>query len=718
MRSPSLVLLVTAVSALAACAPTLSRPPAAPAPAEPAPVVPVELSATISPAVCARMSDGTVRCWGRSGVQVGEERSRPVEVAGVAGAVHLGAGTASTCALEEDGDLRCWGLRASNQAPMGVGGGRGARLVARDVTDFGFDYDAVCFTTQTEPLRCLHSVDGPNPACAGGAPCDPERVVTWEPDAQAHPSVYRRRARAEPGTRFMDSTLRGPDNECGIDASGAVACIGGGVGGDHIATEPQHLAGLIDGVQIALSGSARCVLRRNRSVACWGDDPYGELGIRAAHERCEGDHPCVRMPTQVPSLQDVQELAFGRHGHDVVCAVTRAGEVQCMMPSDAPSSDDPSSPSFVPFAPERVEVPAGVTQIVAALDTFCVLTEAHEVWCWGGNLYGQAGRGRTLYSEEPVQIPGLSDVVQVDVDVHGLAIHEDETVSRWGPGPAAPMAGLTDVAQVSGVCARRRDGGVWCWGANAEGELGNGTQRVRPGDERDTPVQVPGLRDITRLTTSPGAICALREDGAAFCWGLTWVVALHGQRDTYALLSPFRVRGLPPARELALLDHPYAIAEDGSTWTWADGDRRPHQVDLGPVAHLPTSATMNRCFIMADGSVRCGEAGIVVEGVRDTVQLTVGMGGQQSSDPGQGCALSADATVRCWGHALRLIAPPNIDPAVREVLGDARQVSMNGEGTACAARRDGSVWCWGSNEIGLLGGSPIQHAPPMRVDGL
>jgi hypothetical protein len=63
---------------------------------------------------CARMTDGSARCWGRNDHgQLGDgtttDRAAPVTVAGLRGVVEVAAGTSFTCARLEDGGLRCWG---------------------------------------------------------------------------------------------------------------------------------------------------------------------------------------------------------------------------------------------------------------------------------------------------------------------------------------------------------------------------------------------------------------------------------------------------------------------------------------------------------------------------------------------------------------------------------------------------------------------------------
>ncbi|HUL50131.1 MAG TPA: hypothetical protein VLT79_08980, partial [Gemmatimonadales bacterium] len=54
----------------------------------------------------------------------------------------------------------------------------------------------------------------------------------------------------------------------------------------------------------------------------------------------------------------------------------------------------------------------------------------------------------------------------------------------------------------------------YCWGYNAFGQLGDGTQTDRP---NATPV--PGGLSFNTITAGPTHTCALTAAGAAYCWG-------------------------------------------------------------------------------------------------------------------------------------------------------------------------------------------------------
>lgn len=69
---------------------------------------------------CARLSDGTVACWGKNDHgQLGDGTTKtpaaPVKVKDLAGVVSLALGASHSCARLQDGSVKCWGAGASGQ---------------------------------------------------------------------------------------------------------------------------------------------------------------------------------------------------------------------------------------------------------------------------------------------------------------------------------------------------------------------------------------------------------------------------------------------------------------------------------------------------------------------------------------------------------------------------------------------------------------------------
>jgi alpha-tubulin suppressor-like RCC1 family protein len=63
-------------------------------------------------------------------------------------------------------------------------------------------------------------------------------------------------------------------------------------------------------------------------------------------------------------------------------------------------------------------------------------------------------------------------------------------------------------------CAVLNDGTVRCWGANDQGQLGDGTN-----EDRSEPVPVVGVSGAVGLTLGLEHSCAWTREGEVWCWG-------------------------------------------------------------------------------------------------------------------------------------------------------------------------------------------------------
>ena len=183
-----------------------------------------------------------------------------------------------------------------------------------------------------------------------------------------------------------------------------------------------------------------------------------------------------------------------------------AGGVKCWGANiNGQLGDGTTTSSGVPV--DVAGLTSGVSAIAVGGEHTCAITSGGGVKCWGWNAKGQVGIGTTTDSDTPVDVPGLGGAV------------------------SAVAAGGRH------TCALMTAGGVSCWGYNEFGQLGDGTTTDSP-----MPVAVVGLPSSVRAITTGGNFsCALKTDGGVMCWGLNAAGQL-GNGTNMEQLCPGRCR--------------------------------------------------------------------------------------------------------------------------------------------------------------------------------
>ncbi|MEM9468612.1 MAG: hypothetical protein AAF988_00450 [Pseudomonadota bacterium] len=285
----------------------------------------------------------------------------------------------------------------------------------------------------------------------------------------------------------------------------------------------------------ASGGSFVCSLNDDQSIKCWGLNNTGRLGT--------GSLTSSTVPLSVASNEKYIDLAVS---DEEGCALRTDGRVDCW--GNNTSGELGLGDTVRRTVPTTVPNLSNIVSITAGKDNFCSLGSDRTVKCWGRNLEGQLGIGTTTSFESVPQDVAITDVIDIS---SGGAIASSNNIS--------------------GTCALRANGTVWCWGRNIHGQVGNGTSGTT---SVNTPTQVTGITDAVDISRAGGSACAIIDDGTIECWGLGSVGQL-GQGTFSSSTVPVTVSNIDNAVKLSegsSSAHICAVLTDGSARCWGSND--------------------------------------------------------------------------------------------------------------------------------------------------
>ena len=228
----------------------------------------------------------------------------------------------------------------------------------------------------------------------------------------------------------------------------------------------------------------------------------------------------------------------------------------------------------------------------------------------------------------------------------------------------------------------RRDlfssGGLWLWGTNSSGELGDSTVV-----NKSSPIQtVAGGTNWKQVAFGDAHTMAIKTDGTLWAWGIGTSGEL-GDNTLLSKSSPIQtVAGGTNWRQVSCgSSHTGAIKADGTLWLWG------YNASYGALGDNTIAGKSSPVQTIAAGSnwrqVSCG-------GFTTT-------------------AIKTDGTLWAWGFNAGQLGDNtgvNKSSPVQTVAGGTnwKQVSC-GYNYAAATKTDGTLWLWGSNTYGQLGNS-------------
>jgi len=474
----------------------------------------------------------------------------------------------------------------------------------------------------------------------------------------------------------QSSISAGTTSTCVIEG-GAAKCWGynsnGQLGNGTKVTSfaPVSVIGLGSGVTSISVGSAHACAVVSGAVKCWGANESGQLG--------NGSTTASSTPVTVSGLSsgvtDVSVAGSGgtdgiRKSHS--CAVV-SGAVKCWGANESgqlgngstTASSTPVTVSGLSSGVTAVSTNSSWASYMGMMNTYsghsCAVVSG-AAKCWGANSNGQLGNSSTTASSTPVSVSGLSSGV--------TAI---STGGFWGQYMFTPYD--YSCAVVSGAAK--------CWGANSNGQLGNGSTSTS-----NVPVSVSGLSSgVTAISVGGGHACAL-DSNAVKCWGQNPLGQL-GNNSTTNSSTPVSVSGLSSG----------VIA-----------------VTSGTQHSCSVSATQVKCW----GSNTSGQSGPSAFEASQVSGLTSGV--TALSVGPHSCAVVSGAA-KCWGYNTfgklgNGTTTDSLSPvSVNGLLSGVTDIAVGSNHTCAVA--SGAAKCWGYNGVGTLGdGTNISSLSPVSVAGL
>jgi len=351
-------------------------------------------------------------------------------------------------------------------------------------------------------------------------------------------------------------------------------------------------------------------------------------------------------------------------GERHACGLDDTGQAWCWGTNTSGQLGDGSLVS------RSVPAPAGgairFTHLSAGGNHTCGIATTGTLYCWGSNVLGELGIGNTTNSTGPAVVAGSIAFRSVSLSLfHTCAVSTANAAYCWGgdqwgalgttipvttcstmpcattPQPVLGGIAFSDVSVgLENTCGVSVSGAGFCWGADQQGQLGDGqpTTGTCPTAQVvvrcvTAPTPVAGSLTFTSISTGSLFACGLTAGGAAYCWG-DGRVGQRGDGTQASSNTPIAVAGgslftiVRAEGENATLDHACALTPGQTAFCW--GSNITGQ--LGAVA----------------STAPCGTP----TGTCSLTPLAVS-GGNLYSDIDTGfqftCAVSTSGKIYCWG---------------------------------------------------------------------
>ncbi|MAK78181.1 MAG: hypothetical protein CL992_02785 [Euryarchaeota archaeon] len=339
----------------------------------------------------------------------------------------IAMGMKHTCAVMSNRSLNCWGYNMHGQ--LGLGLGSWAEVNDPRYVDFGFDSE-VWSVAADGHQTCAIMVNG-SLWCWGLNSQGQLGIGTTE-------KMYTPQPVDLGPDRYATAVTIGNSHTCAITNDSAILCWGwnnfGQLGTNSSSSSelsPQEVPlsqGLVP-ISLAAGNAHTCSVMSNGSLWCWGLNNFGQNGLGQSVSSSS-------YPQYVPFPDESVVITAVANRHQT-CAIIENRSLFCWGDDEygqlglgnVGSGQQQYSPQYVDLGGLEVLSFSGGDR------HSCAILEDYTMWCWGQNSDGQLGLGNNTHQGSPIQIPvdvNGSVVVMTGGTGHSCAILDDGTLKCWG----------------------------------------------------------------------------------------------------------------------------------------------------------------------------------------------------------------------------------------------------------------------------------------------
>jgi alpha-tubulin suppressor-like RCC1 family protein len=345
--------------------------------------------------------------------------------------------------------------------------------------------------------------------------------------------------------------------------------------------------------------------------------------------------------------------------------------------------------------------PTGNTASAATLDAVSTLTatrsgtpagtQSHVAWSSANSLEWATKNNITA----PVDYTVKRSLSETNFD-DAITVKTGPETSFTDRGDLPAMRTSTIAVGFAHSCALTKDGDAYCWGYNANGQLGTKNNPVSSSPDLlsstvPVPVTKTGVlagKKLVSLTAGDAFTCALDSSGIAYCWGANGVYQLGSGSGAANSVDPVLVSGGKRFSMISAGDSfVCGLDTNGAAYCWGYG--------LGAVGQAGATANLNTA----------------------TAVKTTGLSGRVFSDiesgPSHACMIQKDGKeMYCWGRNTSGELGQGNTTATTAVVAVPMTGALNGKSlvsstlggnSTCVVETLGGIYCWGGNSVGQAG---------------